>query len=294
MNTDFNVCKDRIKNRVGHKIDNDGTKILDGLKDKLEIPNNITDSYATIEIINEDNIDDFYNKYGIEIDNNKDNNEPFIIKFCRTRHLLNLGSATRDDLIMTVQEQSEFLNREISIEEKIDGANLGFSIKDGKITAQNRSHYVNASSHVQFKDIDKFIMKHSEELYEILEDGKYILYGEWLYAKHSIHYTNLPDCFIAFDLYNIKEKKFVSRNKLEEKLKNMFRDIQAPFARHLPDDRKNFLSYSYVLYKFCELLGEDDFLPCFPLLKSKEKLYQQDVIWKKICEELQWEYISTI
>lgn len=42
------------------------------------------------------------------------------------------------------------------------------------------------------------------------------------------------------------------------------------------------------------MLGEDDYLPCFPLLKSKEKLYIQDVIWKKICEELQWEYIKTI
>ena len=59
-------------------------------------------------------------------------------------------------------------------------------------------------------------------------------------------------------------------------------------------NRKNFLSYSYVLYKFCELLGEDEYLQYFPLLKSKEKLYQQDVIWKKICSDLQWEYIPTI
>lgn len=74
----------------------------------------------------------------------------------------------------------------------------------------------------------------------------------------------------------------------------MFRDVQEPFNIHCPESRKNFLSYSYVLYKFCELLGEDDFLPCFPLLKSKEKLYQQDVIWKKICNELKWEFISTV
>lgn len=81
---------------------------------------------------------------------------------------------------------------------------------------------------------------------------------------------------------------------LEDRLRMMFRDIQEPFNKHCPETRKNFLSYSYVLYKFCELLGEDDYLPCFPLLKSKEKLYQQDVIWKMICKELQWEFISTI
>lgn len=82
-------------------------------------------------------------------------------------------------------------------------------------------------------------------------------------------------------------------HELEERLRHMFREIQEPFEKHCPANRSNFLSYSYVLYKFCELLGEDDYLPYFPLLKSKEKLRQQDVIWKGICGELQWEYIAT-
>jgi hypothetical protein len=81
---------------------------------------------------------------------------------------------------------------------------------------------------------------------------------------------------------------------LEERLRLMFKEIQEPFDKNCPQDRKNFLSYSYVLYKFCELLGEDQYLQCFPLLKSKEKLYQQDVIWKLICVELKWEFIPTI
>jgi len=82
--------------------------------------------------------------------------------------------------------------------------------------------------------------------------------------------------------------------ELEERLRIMFKDIQKPFDDNCPPERKNFLSYSYVLYKFCELLSEDKYLKYFPLLKSKEKLYQQDVIWKKICGVLQWEYIPTI
>ena len=81
---------------------------------------------------------------------------------------------------------------------------------------------------------------------------------------------------------------------LEERLRLMFKDIQKPFDTNCPADRKNFLSYSYVLYKFCELLSEDVYLQYFPLLKSKEKLHQQDVIWKKICRDLQWEFIPTI
>ena len=82
---------------------------------------------------------------------------------------------------------------------------------------------------------------------------------------------------------------------LEERLRLMFKDIQAPFEKHVPASRKNFLSYSYVLYKFVELLSDyDEFLQYFPLLKSKEKLHQQDVIFEKICRELRWEFIPTI
>jgi hypothetical protein len=81
--------------------------------------------------------------------------------------------------------------------------------------------------------------------------------------------------------------------ELEDKLRLMFHQIQKPFEKHCPADRKNFLSYSFTLYKFCELLGEDDYLPCFPLLKSKEKLRRQDEIWKLITKELHWEFIPT-
>lgn len=82
--------------------------------------------------------------------------------------------------------------------------------------------------------------------------------------------------------------------ELEDKLRLMFYAIQKPFEKHKPANRKNFLSYSFVLYKMCELLSEDKYLPCFPLLKSREKLYIQDQIWENICRELQWQFIRTI
>jgi hypothetical protein len=81
--------------------------------------------------------------------------------------------------------------------------------------------------------------------------------------------------------------------ELEDKLRLMFHAIQAPFEKHKPLNRKNFLSYSFCLYKMCELLDHDEYLPCFPLLKSREKLYVQDQIWEKICNELRWEFIRT-
>ncbi len=62
---------------------------------------------------------------------------------------------------------------------------------------------------------------------------------------------------------------------LEQRFKKMFALIQAPFDKHCPKNRKNFLSYSYTLYKFAELLGEDHLLVHFQLLKSAEKLHAQ-------------------
>lgn len=86
----------------------------------------------------------------------------------------------------------------------------------------------------------------------------------------------------------------VMTRETEEKLRMMFKEIQTPFLKHCPRDRKNFLSYSYVLHKFVQLLELDEFLVCFPLLKSREKLHQQDQIWKNICDELQWEFIKSL
>jgi len=80
----------------------------------------------------------------------------------------------------------------------------------------------------------------------------------------------------------------------EEIMRNMFKEIQAPFEKHRPPDRANFLNYAFILRKFSELLELDDFISCFPLLKSREKLLVQDQVWKKICKELNWQYIPTI
>lgn len=82
--------------------------------------------------------------------------------------------------------------------------------------------------------------------------------------------------------------------EMEDELRKLFRDMQEPFEKHKPASRINFLSYSYVLHKLCELLEMDDFLKCFPLLKSRSKLRAQDNMWKKICKECSWEFYPSI
>lgn len=82
--------------------------------------------------------------------------------------------------------------------------------------------------------------------------------------------------------------------EIEEKIRTMFQEIQAPFLLYCPDDRTNFLSYSYILYKFFELLELDEYKMYFPLLKSRDRLISHDIIWKKICEYLKWEYVPSV
>ena len=79
----------------------------------------------------------------------------------------------------------------------------------------------------------------------------------------------------------------------EEQLRLMFDAIQGPFKKHCPPDRKNFLSYSYCIHKFCQLLGYDDVLKYFVLLKGDEKLKKQDMIFSNICGELDWQFIKS-
>jgi hypothetical protein len=138
-------------------------------------------------------------------------------KFPRTSHIYNLGSATRDDLLLDKQDIELFLSKEITIEEKIDGANLGLRMNDDYlIECQNRSKIVNSSTQSQFSNLDTWIKNNYTDLFLILENKNLILFGEWMQAKHSIFYDNLPGYFIAFDIYDINEKQFYSRSKFSE------------------------------------------------------------------------------
>lgn len=143
-----------------------------------------------------------------------------LLKFPRTPHLLNLGAATEDDQVLSDLD----IRGPLTMEEKIDGANLGISLDvDGQLRVQNRSHWISAADHAQFKPLTSWLDTHRDELVRLLSrDGtfleRYILYGEWMVAKHSIHYTQLPDFFLAFDLYDRVTHRFVSRSVLDSAL----------------------------------------------------------------------------
>ena len=78
--------------------------------------------------------------------------------------------------------------------------------------------------------------------------------------------------------------------EIEDAIRTMFNQAQAPWEKHKPPGRTNFLNYSYVLYQLCRLLEADEFLPRFRLLKSRQRLAEQDSCWRLICAELRWAF----
>ena len=143
-------------------------------------------------------------------------------KFPHTPHLLWLGDEPpRSDKVLTPEEAADFLSGEILVEEKVDGGCIGLSLDpQGNIRAQNRGAYLGHKSHHQFHPLWPWIDEHRIALSEALGTSL-ILFGEWCYAQHSIHYDQLPDWFLAFDVYDKNTGEFwcVSRrNELVESL----------------------------------------------------------------------------
>lgn len=129
------------------------------------------------------------------------------------------------------------------------------------------------------RGIDDFKVLTPKFVKECLRKHGYTKYYE--HAEYIIHHFNgLPPPVLTVET--------------EEEFREMFREIQIPFARCKPAKRKNFLSYSYIFHQFAMLTGEDHLLSHFPLLKSRQKLKKQDDIWREMCKMLRWQFIPTV
>ena len=166
-------------------------------------------------------------------------------KFPSTPHLACLGhQLPRDDKLMTAEEVRAFLSSPITIEEKLDGANLGISLgDDGQLVAQNRGSYLHRDVRGQFNKLWQWIDARSAALVEALSENL-ILFGEWCYAEHSISYHNLPDWFVGFDVYDRHKARFFSVDRRNQFLANLGISPIAVLGRgrYQMDDLKAFLS----------------------------------------------------
>ena len=170
------------------------------------------------------------------------------------------------------------------------GSGSGYSYKKVNHFMEHISHMqADEKNEVPQKVIDtvKLEMK-KNRITEIDLDGK--ITREFL-KKHGLN--RFYDCVYKI-ISLIQGKPPVKMEpQLKDQLCDMFNEIQEPYKKHCPKNRSSFLNYRFVLHKFCQLIDRDEYLEYFPLLKPGEKLKEQDAIWKKICEELDWQFIPS-
>lgn len=143
-----------------------------------------------------------------------------LIKFPRTPHLITLSNnIDRTDLVLDELERQKFVRPKlVSLEEKVDGTNLGISFdRNWNAVFQKRSHIVTHASETQFKKLESWYEQRKYELVDVLSQ-KYILFGEWCAATHSVAYDQLPDYFIAFDLYDREARSFLPKSTVQHLL----------------------------------------------------------------------------
>jgi hypothetical protein len=136
-----------------------------------------------------------------------------IYKYPRTPHVEGSGIQSGDEDLIVLPVR-DLQGKHLIIEEKVDGANSAISFDTtGQLLLQSRGHYLTGGPReVQFQLLKSWAHTHTVEFWDALQD-RYILYGEWLYAKHTVFYTDLPHYFMEFDVYDKQEETFFSTEK---------------------------------------------------------------------------------
>jgi hypothetical protein len=135
-----------------------------------------------------------------------------IHKYPRTRHVVGSGLQADDDPVTA--PWSELAGRHLVVEEKMDGANCGIGFDAaGRLQLQSRGHYLTGGPRErQFDLLKSWARAHAAGLRALL-GNRYVLYGEWCYAKHSVFYTDLPHYLLEFDILDTQTDEFLSTDR---------------------------------------------------------------------------------
>ena len=132
-----------------------------------------------------------------------------ILKYPRTRHIE--GSRLQKGDLGDKLQLSEFAGLDLIIEEKLDGANSAISFdRDGQMRLQSRGHYLTGGGRERhFALMKTWANVHAPRLHAVLSD-RFIMYGEWMFAKHTVFYDSLPHFFLEFDVWDRQDNLFLS------------------------------------------------------------------------------------
>lgn len=136
-------------------------------------------------------------------------------EYPRIPHLIGRSNLYDDDIEVNIK-----YGFDAYVQEKVDGSNCGISwAADGPIL-RNRKHVLRKGfpcttpAKMQFVPAWNWLHEREDDLRNIMYnwEGQVTIYGEWMFAKHSIGYEKLPDYFLAYDIWSCDEKKFISPN----------------------------------------------------------------------------------
>lgn len=118
---------------------------------------------------------------------------------------------------MSPAQAAELLAGDVVLEEKVDGANLGFSLSpEGELRSQNRGQYLAEPCSGQFARLPAWLAIHGKTIGNALleiSEQRPMLFGEWCAARHSLDYTQLPDWFLLFDVFEATTGHFWSSTR---------------------------------------------------------------------------------
>jgi hypothetical protein len=140
---------------------------------------------------------------------------------------------------------------------------------------------------------------------EVIESIRARIKKERITDMKQITYNKMREILRKLDLNKYFEhiqyinsifgvKPPIMNEELHETLCVLFIEIQKPWAVHCPANRTNFFNYTYTLYQLCTLLDQTQYLPYIPMMKDREKQLEQDMIWKKVCGDLDWEFFPSV
>jgi RNA ligase len=141
-----------------------------------------------------------------------------LLKYPRTPHLE--GSRLQPgDEDLAAAPFARVKGRTVVVEEKLDGSNAGVSVgPGGALQLQSRGHYLTGGPRERhFALFKQWASANAADLRERLGE-RYVMYGEWLYAKHTVYYDALPAYFMEFDIYDRQEQVFLSTERRHQLL----------------------------------------------------------------------------
>ena len=143
-----------------------------------------------------------------------------IHKYPRTPHIEGSRLQPGDEDLSQISFDT-IKGRHLVVEEKCDGANSAISFDgDGELLLQSRGHYLTGGYRERHYNLMKqWANVHRDAFFDLL-GTRYIMYGEWMYAKHTVFYDALPHYFLEFDILDRETGIFLDTPTRHEMLKN--------------------------------------------------------------------------